>query len=94
MLGVGVAYVGALAVVVGLYGLNCTGLTRRVTQIEFQAAQLRKAQNTRQDWNVSSAELASVEHFRANPRWWRDKLVRLSILLLPNAIITSSAVNL
>jgi hypothetical protein len=60
---------------------------------EHHAAQLRAAQNTRQDWNVGQAELVAVERFRASPRRWRDKLVRLADLLPPNAVITSIAVN-
>jgi Tfp pilus assembly protein PilN len=93
MLGVWVTYFGALAVVLGLYGLNCIALTGRVKQIEHQAAQLRAVQNTRQDWNVGQAELVAVERFRGSPRWWRDKLARLADLLPPNAAITSIAVN-
>jgi Tfp pilus assembly protein PilN len=87
------AYFGVLSVVLGLYSLNCASLTRRSAQIERQAERMRALQKTHQDWTIGDAELAAVEQFHANPRRWRDKLVRLATLLPPNAIILSIAVN-
>lgn len=93
MVGGWVAYFGFLCVVLGLYGLNCTSLTRRVGQIERQAAQLRAAQNSRTDWQVGTAELASAQKVQANSRVWRDKMVRLAQILPINAALSTVAVN-
>jgi len=93
LLGVWLAYFGVLAVVLGLYGLNCASLTRRSSQIERQAARMQALQKSHQDWTIGAAELATAEQFHANPRRWRDKLVRLAVLLPPNAVVHSIAVN-
>jgi hypothetical protein len=93
MVGGWVGYFGLLVIVIGLYGLNCVSLTRRVGQIERQAAQLRAAQNSRTDWQVGTAELAAAQKIQANPRVWRDKLVRLTQLLPINVALGSVAVN-
>ena len=93
MLGASLAYFGVLAVVLGLYGLNCASVARRGAQIERQVARMRAMQNDRRDWTVGTAELRMVETFHANPRQWRDRLVRLATVLPPNAVITSVAVN-
>ena len=93
LLGGWVAYFGALAVVLGLYGLNCASLTRRSSQIERQATRLRALQKSHPDWTIGAAELVAAEQFHANPRRWRDKLIRFATLLPPNAIIHSIAVN-
>jgi hypothetical protein len=87
------AYFGAMVVIFGLYGLNCAALTRRVDQIEKQAARARAAQHGKVDWTIGSAELAAAEKFHGSSRFWRDKLVRLSALLPTNALLTSVAVN-
>jgi hypothetical protein len=92
-LGVWLTYFGALAVVLGLYGLNCASLAHRSSRIERQAARMRALQNSRQDWTVGAAELTMAQQFHANPRLWRDKLVRLAALMPPNAIIQTIAVN-
>ena len=88
-----VAYFGAMVVIFGLYGLNCAALTRRVDQIEKQSARARAVQHGKVDWTIGSAELQAAEKFHGSPRFWRDKLVRLSALLPPNALLTSVAVN-
>lgn len=93
LLGAWLAYFGALAVVLGLYGLNCASLTRRSSQIERQAVRMRALQKSHQDWTIGAAELTTAEQFHANPRRWRDKLARLAVLLPPNAIVHSIAVN-
>jgi hypothetical protein len=92
-LGVWLAYFGALSVVLGLYGLNCISIAHRSSQIERQASRMRALQNSRQDWTVGAAELATAEQFHENPRRWRDKLVRLAALMPPNAVILSVVVN-
>lgn len=93
LLGVWLTYFGVLAVVLGLYGLNCASLARRSSQIERQAARMRALQNSRPGWTVGAAELATAEQFHANPRRWREKLVRLAVLMPPNAVIQSIAIN-
>jgi hypothetical protein len=88
-----VAYFGVMVVIFGLYGLNCAALTVRVGQIEKQAARARAAQHGRADWTVGSTELAAAQRIQSSARYWRDKLVRLSLLVPPNAQLTSVAVN-
>lgn len=92
-LGVWVAYFGVIVIVVGLYGLNCAVLSRRVGQIERRTTMLRGAQGARMDWNVGAAELQQVERFIANPRRWRDRLARLAQVLPANVRLTSVTVN-
>lgn len=91
-LGLWVAYFGVLTVVLGLYGLNCAAMTRRVHQIERQARALRQAQGA-QAWRVSQTELGTVERYVESPALWRDRLGRLAVLQPPNARLTSIAVN-
>lgn len=93
LLGVWLAYFGVLAVVLGLYGLNCSSLIRRSSQLERQTARMRAIQSSHRDWTVGATELAAAEEFHANPGRWRDKLLRLAALLPPNAAIQSVAVN-
>jgi hypothetical protein len=92
-LGGWVTYFGILGLIVGLYGLNCASLARRVHQVERHMARLRAAQGTRQDWVVEPAQIVAVEQFQGNPRRWRDKLLRLTTLLPPNAVLVSVAGN-
>jgi hypothetical protein len=92
LLGVWVAYFGVLAVVIGLYGLNCASLARRTFQLERQVARMSAIQRS-SDWNIGAAELAAAAEVHANPRRWREKLVRLAELLPPNAVVQSVAVN-
>jgi len=92
-LGVWVAYFGVLVILLGLYGLNCAVLTRRVRQIEHQATHLQGAQGAHVDWAVQPAELRQVERYVSNARRWRDRLARLAEVLPPNVRLTSIAVN-
>ncbi len=86
-------YFGLLAVVVGLYALNCGSLVRRAAQVQRQAARLETAQGPAQDWSIDEAQLGTVETFQASPRRWRDKMVRLSSTLPNNVAVTSISVN-
>lgn len=86
-------YFGVLGVMVGLYGLNCTALSRRLRLLERQTATLRQAQAAGSDWAVDAAQLAAVEHFHASPGRWRDKLARMAALLPANVVLVSIAVN-
>jgi hypothetical protein len=92
-LGLWVTYFGVLTVVLGLYGLNCVAMSRRVNQIERQALALRQAQGSQQPWRVSQTELVQVERYVENPRLWRDRLGRLAAMQPPNVRLTSIAVN-
>lgn len=92
-LGVWVAYFGVIVILVGLYGLNCAVLSRRVRQIERQTTQLRGAQGATMDWTVRQAELRQIETVVQNPRRWRDRLTRLAAMLPPNVRLTSINVN-
>ena len=93
LLGVWVAYFGVIGVVMGLYGLNCMSLNRRVALIERQAERLRQQQGAAADWTVRPGELTAIEGYAQNPRRWRNRLLKLSTLLPPTVRITSLAVN-
>ena len=93
MLGVWVTYFGVLVVVLGLYGLNCASLTRRIHQIERQAARAREAQSLATTSKLDEAQLVEIETIHGSPARWRDRLTRLSALLPPNVAIVSVAVN-
>ena len=86
-------YFGMLAVVVGLYGLNCASLMKRVGQVERRSARLKATQGSQQDWTVDQAQLAAVERFHTSPARWRDKMLRLSALLPNNVALTRIGVN-
>lgn len=93
LLATSLAYFGALAVALGLYGLNLVSLVRRSDQIDRQAQRMRALQNSNQDWAITPAELGTVERSQRNPRMWRDRLIRLAELLPGNAVLTSVAIN-
>ena len=93
MLGVWLTYFGALAVVLGLYGLNCASLTRRIRHIERQAAQARAAQSLATASRIDETQLVDIQMVQASPGRWRDRLARLAELMPPNAAVTSVAVN-
>ena len=86
-------YFGLLAVVVGLYSLNCVSLVRRVGRIQRQTARLESTQGSVQDWTVDDSQLGTIESFRLSPRRWRDKMLRLSSVLPTNVMLTSISVN-
>jgi hypothetical protein len=92
-LGLWVGYFGVLTVVLGLYGLNCAAMSRRVGQIERQARALKQAQGSQQPWRVSQTELGTVERFVENPQRWRERLSRLAVIQPLNARLTSISVN-
>ena len=93
MLGMWVTYFGLLVVVLGLYGLNCASLTRRIHQIERQAQRAREAQSLATTSKLDEAQLVEIESIHGSPARWRDRLARLSTLLPPNVAIVSVAVN-
>jgi hypothetical protein len=93
MLGVWVAYFGALGVVTGLYALNCVSLTRRVAQLERQSDRLRRQQGAAAEWTVGQGDLGQVEEYVVGTRRLRTRLVRLAAILPENVRLTSIAVN-
>jgi hypothetical protein len=94
MLSVGVwlAYFGVLAVVMGLYDLNCASLTRRTRLLEAQNQRLNVAGRA-DPWKPAPAELALAERALANPQRWRVRLARLAAVLPPDVALTSVAAN-
>jgi len=93
ILGVWVAYFGVIVVVLGLYGLNCASLSRRVGQIERQAARMRAQAGHREEWKLPSEDLQLVERTMQNSAQWRGRLERLAALMPPNARLAGLAVN-
>jgi Tfp pilus assembly protein PilN len=92
-LGVWVAYFGIVAVAMGLYGLNCMSLSRRVDVLERQTARLKATQTEREQWQVPAAEIARIEQYAGNPARWHDRLVRLAALLPDDARLLTVASN-
>lgn len=92
-LGAWLTYFGLMAVILGLYGLNCFALGSRVRSIERRTAQFEAAQKTNRDWNVDATQLATVERFHISARRWRDRMIGLSSLLPSNVVLASAAVN-
>jgi Tfp pilus assembly protein PilN len=93
LLGVWVAYFGVIGVVMGLYGLNCMSLNRRVALLERQSERMDQQQGAAADWTVRPGEVTAIEGYVQNPRRWRNRLLQLSTLLPPTVKVTSLAVN-
>ena len=66
--GVWLAYFGALAVVLGLYGLNCASLTERARLLEAQNRRL-SGKDRPDTWRPAPAELDMAERALASPQW-------------------------
>ena len=93
VLGVWVAYFGALGVLIGLYALNGFSLSQRLSQIERQTERARRVKGGIADWKVRPPELVAVEHYVENPRRWHDRLARIAVLMPSNVRLGSIAVN-
>ena len=91
--GIWVAYFGVLAVVLGLYGLNCASLTQRARLLEAQNTRTQARHDPTTAWQPGPAELAQVERSLANPRHWRTRLARLAAVLPGDALLTSVSAN-
>jgi hypothetical protein len=91
--GTWVAYFGLLAVVIGLYGLNCSSLIQRARLLRDQTVRLQASHDPSRDWTPGTAELAQVERALANPGRWKIRLTRLAAILPANAMLTSVAAN-
>lgn len=92
-LGVWLGYFGALAVLLGLYGLNCAALGRRSEQLDRQLAHQRMLRQGGSDWVASPAEVATVEPWVSDTGRWRDLLGALPLLLPDGARLTSIQFN-
>jgi len=92
-LGVWLAYFGGLAVLLGLYGLNCAELNTRTKQLTRQLARQRAVQVGGADWVAGPNEAAAVEPGVADAGRWRDLLGRLPRVLPAGARITSLQFN-
>lgn len=92
VLGLWVAYFGALGVLFGLYGLNLSSISRRIALVERQTDRMRHLGQSG-DWHPGSQEAAEVERHVRNPRIWRDRLARLPQMLPPNARLSSLQFN-
>ena len=93
LLGVWLAYFGALAVILGLYGLNCVVLARRTAMIERQVARLRAAPHSTRDWRPTIADAREVDNRITDTRAWADRLQRLPRILPTQARLTSIQFN-
>ena len=91
--GIWVAYFGVLTVALGLYGLNCTSLTRRAHLLETQSARVQASHDPAATWKPGPTEIAQVERALANPRDWQVRLARLAAVLPGDAMLTSVTVN-
>jgi hypothetical protein len=87
------SYFGVLAVVIGLYGLNCTSTIRRAAQIERQAVQLRSLKLSGNPWHVAPAGLTQFEPAVTNPWLWRLRLEHLAHALPSSARLVSAGFN-
>ncbi len=92
-LGVRLAYFGALGVIIGLYGLNCSELDTRTRHLERQLARQRAMQVGGADWTPPPAEAAVAEPWVSDMVRWRDLLARLPRLLPQGARLTSLQFN-
>src|SRR5262249_7655411 len=91
--GVWLTYLGALAVLLGLYGLNCAALETRTEQLGRQLGRQRAMHQGADDWIASPAEAATVEPWVADTGRWRDLLGRLPQLLPEGARLTAIDFN-
>ena len=92
-LGVWVGYFGVIAMLLGLYGLNCAALARHSAQLERQTTQIRRNGSSSQTNELEPGDLALVESYVLNTRRWRDRLARIGELMPPEARLTGVAIN-
>ena len=92
-LGLWVAYFGALAVVLGLYGLNCASMTQRTTMIERQVARLRQQNAGDANWRPRREDVQRVADAVRDARLWHARLTRLPVLLPANARLEAIQFN-
>lgn len=88
-LGVWLAHFGVLAVLLGLYGLNCAALDTRTNQLQRQIARQRALDRGEAEWVASASEASTVEPWVADAGRWRDLLGRLPQVMPSGARLTS-----
>jgi hypothetical protein len=91
-LGGWVTYFGLMTLLIGLYGLNCQWVTDRARTVAGQVDRMRKSEAAGA-WQASGSQVQEIERQRERAGMWRARLERLSILMPPQAILTSIAVN-
>src|SRR5258708_16912150 len=82
-LGVWLAYFGTLAVLLGLYGLNCSVLGSRTQQLQRQVARQHVLNRGGAAWVPSGNDAPSLEPWVADAAPWPDPPRRLPRLLPP-----------
>lgn len=92
-LGVWLTYFGVITVIFGLYGLNCAVVANRTKLVERQAAAMHARHTDQVDWSKQAAQMTMVERGVADPRRWRERLERLSMVLPPDTRLTSIEFN-
>ena len=92
-IGVWLTYFGVLAVLIGLYGLNCAALQTRTEQLERQLARQRSLRQGGSEWVASSTDVAAVEPWVSDAGRWRDLLGALPRLLPEGARLTGIQFN-
>jgi Tfp pilus assembly protein PilN len=88
-LGVWLAYFGTLAVLLGLYGLNCAALGDRTRLLQRQIERQHALNHGAAAWVASANDAAAVEPWVTDAARWRDLLGRLPRLLPAGARLTS-----
>jgi hypothetical protein len=88
-LGVRLAYFGVLALVMGLYGLNCSELRTRTRTLDRQLGRQRALHLAGAPWKPAPSEATLAEPWVADLARWRDVLARLPGLLPEGARLTS-----
>jgi hypothetical protein len=91
-LGGWVSYFGLMALLIGLYGLNCQWVTDHAHNVESQVDRMRKGAASGA-WQPSASQVQDIQGKRENAARWRERLERLSALMPPQAILSSVAVN-
>jgi len=89
-LGGWVTYFGLMALLIGLYGLNCQAVGVRTRRIELRVARAGEARGT---WQPGAAEAAFVQARRENPLLWQRRLQRLAVLLPGESALHTVAIN-
>ena len=92
-IGVWLTYFGVLAVLIGLYGLNCAALQTRTQQLERQLAHQRVLRQGGSEWVASGTDVAAVEPWVSDAGRWRDLLGALPRLLPDGARLTAIQFN-
>jgi len=88
-----VSYFGALAVLIGFYGLNCASLVDRARLLERRTIAMRALRDHGGPWNGGPEDVAQLERYTADPGRWRDRLARIAGMTPPGVRLTSVALD-